>query len=166
MPATQVYPDQAGSRRKGSKTSRTRERMPSEPTRRSASAAWPVESWTRIRSPTCLQLRTSAPFVTQRPQSAYIWYQQGDNSVQQRNPGVPLAKVEPGLSCAKYRTKAWLTANKPEWPPTLVEYAGTYASNVPQGAIVVPPKGAGLDRSQCSVLLSKPGLGDAVPCFQ
>ena len=107
-----------------------------------------------------------SPFVTQRPQSAYIWYQQGENSVQRRNPGVPLAKVEPGLSCAKYRTKAWLTANKPEWPPTLVEYAGTYASNVPQGAIVVPPKGAGLDRSQCSVLLSKPGLGDAVPCFQ
>lgn len=107
-----------------------------------------------------------SPFVTQRPQSAYIWYQQGENAVQRRNPGVPLATVDPGLSCAKYRTKGWLNANKPDWPPSLVGYAETYAENVPQGPIVVPAKGAGLDRSQCSVLLSNPGLGDAVPCFK
>ena len=107
-----------------------------------------------------------SPFVTQRPQSAYIWYQQGEGAAQRRNPGVPLATVEPGLSCAKYRSADWLRANKPEWPPALVENAQKYAAAVPQGAIVVPPKGSGLDRSQCSVLLSQPGVGDAVPCFQ
>lgn len=107
-----------------------------------------------------------SPFVTQRPQSAYIWYQTGENAVQRRNPGTELATVDPGLSCAKYRNPEWLRRNAPEWPPELVAYSEKYAADNPQGPIVVPPKGAGLDRSQCSVLLSKPGLGDAVPCFQ
>ena len=101
-----------------------------------------------------------SPFVTQRPQSAYIWYKQGEGATERRNPGVPLASVDAGLSCAKYRTAAWLQANQPEWPPALAEYAEKYAAAVPQRAIVVPPKGAGLDRSQCSVLLSRPGVGD------
>ena len=79
---------------------------------------------------------------------------------------MPLASVDPGLSCARYRSGEWLPANKPEWPPALVENAEKYAAGNPQGAIVVPAKGAGLDRSQCSVLLSQPGVGDAVPCFQ
>ena len=71
-----------------------------------------------------------------------------------------------GLSCAKYRSEDWLRANRPEWPPQLVANAVKYASDVPQGPIVVPAKGAGLDRAQCSVLLSQPGVGDAVPCFK
>ena len=107
-----------------------------------------------------------SPFVTQRPQSAYIWYQQGENAVQRRNPGTELANVDPALSCAKYRQPEWLKRNAPEWPPELVAYSEKYSAANPQGPIVVPPKGSGLDRSQCSVLLSKPGLGDAVPCFQ
>ena len=48
----------------------------------------------------------------------------------------------------------------------LQAHAEAYAAATPQGAIVVPPKGQGLDRSECSVLLSRPGVGDAVPCFQ
>ena len=106
-----------------------------------------------------------SPFVTQRPQSGYIYYQAGETAAQVRNPGNPLAVVDPGLSCAKYRSKQWLNENKPEWPPSLVANVERYAAANPQGAIVVPAKGSGLDRSQCSVLLSKPGLGDAVPCF-
>jgi len=107
-----------------------------------------------------------SPFVTQRPGSGYIWYKNGEGATERRNPGVPLATVDASLSCAKYRKADWLKVNRPEWPPSLVENAVKYAADVPQGAIVVPPKGAGLDRSQCSVLLSKPGVGDAVPCFQ
>lgn len=111
-------------------------------------------------------LDPESPFVTQRPQSAYVWYKTGEASTERRNPGVPLATVEPGLSCAKYRTGDWLRANRPEWPPSLVANAEKYAAGVSQGPIIVPPKGAGLDRSACSVLLSRPGVGDAVPCFQ
>ena len=107
-----------------------------------------------------------SPFVTQRPQTGYAWYKAGEASTERRNPGVPLATVEPGLTCAKYRDADWLRTNRPEWPPALIENTVKYASAIPQGPIVVPPKGSGLDRSQCSVLLSKPGLGDAVPCFQ
>ena len=96
----------------------------------------------------------------------HLRYKSGEGATERRNPGVPLATVDASLSCAKYRKADWLKANRPEWPPSLVENAVKYAADVPQGAIVVPPKGAGLDRSQCSVLLSKPGVGDAVPCFQ
>ena len=106
-----------------------------------------------------------SPFVTQRPNSGYIYYQTGEGAAVRRNPGVELARVDGALSCANYRRADWLKANKPEWPPALVANVEKYAAAVPQGPIVVPPKGAGLDRSQCSVLLSKPGLGDAVPCF-
>ncbi len=111
-------------------------------------------------------LDPESPFVTQRPQSAYAWYKYGEGGFERRNPGSPLATVEPGLSCAKYRQADWLRANRPEWPPALVANAEKYAAAVPQEPIVIPKKGSGLDRSQCSVLLSKPGLGDAVPCFQ
>lgn len=107
-----------------------------------------------------------SPFVTQRPQSGYIWYKNGEGDVERRSPGTPLAQVDAGLSCARYRQGEWLRANKPEWPPALVANAELYAAAVPQAPIVVPPKGKGLDRSECSVLLSRPGVGDAVPCFQ
>ena len=94
-----------------------------------------------------------------------VWYKTGEGAAEVRNPGVPLATVEPGLSCAKYRQPEWLRTNKPEWPPELVANVEKYAGAVPQGPIVVPPKGQGLDRSQCSVLLGRQGVGDAVPCF-
>ena len=111
-------------------------------------------------------LDPKSPFVTQRPQSGFAWYSYGEGASARRNPGVPLATVEPGLSCAKYRQADWLRANRPEWPPALVANVEKFAAAVPQGPILVPKKGSGLDRTQCSVLLSKPGLGDAVPCFQ
>ena len=64
------------------------------------------------------------------------------------------------------RDGAWLRANRPEVPPALVANFEKYSAAVPQQPIIVPPKGKGLDRSQCSVLLSQPGVGDAVPCFE
>jgi len=106
-----------------------------------------------------------SPFVTQRPQSGYIYYQAGGSAVQVRDAGTGLAEIDAGLSCARFRSAAWLRDNRPEWPPALVAGAEKYAAAVPQGPIVVPSKKSQVDRSECSVLLSKPGLGDAVPCF-
>ena len=82
-----------------------------------------------------------------------------------RDAGNALERIDASLSCAKFRDEAWLAANRPEWPPNLVENAQKYAAAVPQGPIVMPSKGSTVDRSQCSVLLSRPGIGDAVPCF-
>jgi len=106
-----------------------------------------------------------SPFVTQRPQSGYFFYKTGEGSVERRDSGTALASVDPRLSCASFRKAAWLRDNRPEWPPALVENAERYAAAVPQGPVVLPPKGSALDKSACSVLLGRPGVGDAVPCF-
>mgnify|MGYP006145400181 CR=1 FL=1 len=107
-----------------------------------------------------------SPFVTQRPGTGYVWYKlDGEAGSARRNPGTQLASVDAGLSCARFRKEEWIRANRPEWPPNLVDNANKYAAGVAQGPVVIPPKGSQFDKSQCSVLLSRPGLGDAVPCF-
>ena len=107
-----------------------------------------------------------SPAITQRPGTGYTWYKVGgEAAVERRNAGTQLVSVDAGLSCARFRKTAWINENRPEWPPNLVENANKYASGVAQGAVVIPPKGSQFDKSQCSVLLSRPGVGDAVPCF-
>lgn len=51
-------------------------------------------------------------------------------------------QVDLTLSCAKFRSDAWVAANRPEWPPALRDAVGQYAAAVPQQAVVMPPKGS------------------------
>eukprot|EP00966_Prymnesium_polylepis_P112415 2600726-Prymnesium_polylepis.1 len=73
-----------------------------------------------------------SPFVTQRPQSGYIWYKSGEGAVEVRDSGTALAQIEPGLSCAKFRSAEWLKDSRPEWPRALVANVQKYAADVPQ----------------------------------
>ena len=95
----------------------------------------------------------------------YIWYKTSSGAIERRDVGTPLAEIDAGLSCARFRSAEWLAKERPEWPPALRDGAEKYAAAVPQGSIIMPPKSAQVDRSQCTVLLGRPGLGDAVPCF-
>ena len=106
-----------------------------------------------------------SPYVTQRPQSSYFYYKTSSGAVERRDAGTALADIDAGLSCARFRSAEWLRTERPQWPPSLRAAAEQYAAAVPQGPIVVPSKKSQLDKTQCSVLLSRPGVGDAVPCF-
>jgi hypothetical protein len=50
--------------------------------------------------------------------------------------------VDLRLSCGQFRKEEWLQTNRPEWPPALVENTVKYVRDVPQQAIVMPPKNA------------------------
>jgi tetratricopeptide (TPR) repeat protein len=114
-------------------------------------------------------LDKDSPYITQRPGQSYFWYKVGEGATEVRDRGTSLATIDPSLSCAKFRERAWLRDNRPEWPPELVANAQKYAEAVPQGPIVVPPKrkSGDMDRAQCTLLLGSGsrGIGDAVPCF-
>ena len=80
------------------------------------------------------------PYVTQRPQQGYFWYKTSEGEVERRDRGVPLATVDETLSCGRFRTAEWIGANRPEWPPALVEKTTSYAEAVPQKPIVMPSR--------------------------
>lgn len=112
-------------------------------------------------------LEPDSPYLTQRPQQGWFYYETADGQ-RRRDGGVALATVDPTLSCGRFRTADWLRQNRPEWPPKLVERAERYAAAVPQAPIVMPPagkQGKGPPPKDCVVLLGRPGIGDAVPCF-
>ena len=56
--------------------------------------------------------------------------------------------IDPTLTCSKFRSKDWLGENRPEWPPALVQNVVKYAADVPQGPIVMPPKGSPPSRGE------------------
>ena len=87
-------------------------------------------------------LDPQSPYVTQRPQRSYFWYKVGEGEIERRDAGIAFADVDATLSCAKFRSNDWLRENRPDWPEPLVARVGKYAANVPQGAIVMPPKGS------------------------
>jgi len=87
-------------------------------------------------------LDPKSPYVTQRPQQGYFWYKTSEGEVERRDRGVALAEVDATLSCAQFRTSAWLNDNRPEWAPTLVRKTTAYADAVPQKPIVMPSRPA------------------------
>jgi len=103
-----------------------------------------------------------SPYVTQRPERSFFYYQVGESGIERRDEGISLAQVDSTLSCTQFRDAAWLRANRPEWAASLVNGAAQYAAAVPQAPIKVPPRKAPAD---CTVVLGQPGVGDAVPCF-
>ena len=82
-----------------------------------------------------------SPYVTQRPQQSYFWYKLSEGEVERRDAGVPLAKIDAGLSCARFRDPTWVRQNRPEWPPNLVQQLDKFTAAVPQAPIIMPPKG-------------------------
>ena len=64
-------------------------------------------------------LDPASPYVTQRPNTGYVWYKVGEGSVERRDAGLPLAQVDPTLSCARFADADWLRRERPEWPETL-----------------------------------------------
>lgn len=87
-------------------------------------------------------LDPKSPYVTQRPQQNYFWYKTGEGEIERRDAGNALATVDLRLSCGQFRKEDWLQTNRPEWPPALVENTVKYVRDVPQQAIVMPPKNA------------------------
>lgn len=85
------------------------------------------------------------PFFLRR---SYFWYKVGEGEIERRDAGNALAQIDSGLSCAKFRSKDWLSENRPEWPPQLLENIGKYAADIPQGPIVMPPKGSPPSRGE------------------
>lgn len=107
-------------------------------------------------------LDPDSPYLSQRPQRSWAYFQVGEGP-RVRDTGVALAEVDPGLSCARFRSAAWLADNRPAWPPALRDAAEQYAAAVPQGPIVMPGKPT--PPKDCVVFLRQQGIGDAVPCF-
>lgn len=99
-------------------------------------------------------LDPQSPYVTQRPQRNYFWYKVGDSGdggidgTERRDPGVAFADVDPGLSCGQFRKSEWVKENRPEWPPNLAAQLSKYVADVPQKAIVMPPKGSAPSRGE------------------
>ena len=110
----------------------------STPTRSPGSTAWTP------RAPLSRSGRSPPTYGTSK-----------ENSVQRRNPGVPLAKVEPGLSCTVSDQGGSPPTSPSGRPPR--RDAGTYASNV-RGAIVVPPKGPASTAPNALCCSASPGL--------
>ena len=84
----------------------------------------------------------NSPYVTQRSGQAYFWYKEGEGSIERRDRGYALARIEPGLSCTSFRDPAWIRSERPEWPPLLVQRVKEYADSVPQQPIIMPKKGS------------------------
>ncbi|KAL3892592.1 MAG: hypothetical protein SGPRY_014982 [Prymnesium sp.] len=77
-------------------------------------------------------LDPKSPYVTQRPQQGYFWYKTSEGEVERRDRGVALAKADATLSCIRFRSADWLSSNRPEWSPELVEKTVAFTSEVPQ----------------------------------
>lgn len=71
-----------------------------------------------------------------------MWYKLSEGEVERRDAGVPLADIDAGLSCAKFRSSEWTRTNRPEWPPKLIANLEKFAEAVPQAPIIMPPKGS------------------------
>ena len=100
-----------------------------------------------------------------RPQRSYFWYQVGEGEIERRDAGTSLAQIDAGLTCARFRDAAWLRDARPTWPPPLREKVARYVEEAaPPGAAEVPKKKA-MDKD-CTLVLGRPGIGDATPCFQ
>ena len=93
-------------------------------------------------------LDPQSPYVNQRPQRSYFWYKVGEGEIERRDAGNPLAEIDASLSCAKFRSEDWLIDNRADWPPNLRKRVVEYAEAVPQGPIVMPPKGSPPSRGE------------------
>ena len=87
-----------------------------------------------------------SPSNTQRAGRAYIWYKTSEGEVERRDAGNPLQSrdgdIAIGLSCTAFQDPAWVAKYRPEWPKNLAQSLQTYAAEVRQPAIPLPPKGA------------------------
>jgi len=97
-------------------------------------------------------------------------HQVGEGEIERRDEGTALAEVDESLSCARFADDAWLRANRPTWPAALVEKVERYAATVPQGTApvdleAVKKKDKKSSQKDCTLVLGRPGIGDATPCF-
>ena len=86
------------------------------------------------------------PFA--RPQRSYFWYKTSEGDIERRDEGNGFAEIDAGLSCGRFRDTQWMANNRPEWPPKLIDNLKRYTSEVPQGPIVMPPKGSPPSRGE------------------
>jgi tetratricopeptide (TPR) repeat protein len=86
------------------------------------------------------------PYVTQRAGQSYFWYKTSEGEVERRDAGNPLRDREEdiaiGLSCEAFTDPGWVARYRPEWPKSLSNQLKTFAAEVEQRKIPLPPKGS------------------------